>query len=159
MSDNIKYIFREKEYLSDDELEQLIAEVEAEPLLHPPREFQSEILQTIRQKRKRKKDAQLFFYSVKVIAASAAALLILITVPHDFHLQTNVMQEKNLQQDVEEQVRVEERNEKMSGIERVFEEEVTYKLNRKVNGYFGELNNKLNQLMKMEVIYNEKEEK
>lgn len=135
MSDNIKYIFPEKEYLSDEALEQLIAEVEAQPLIHPPKGLKNEILQTIRQKRKHRKDAQLFLYSIKVVAASAAALVILLTVPQNIYSQ-----EEAMQRNIAKQVRIEEST-------------------RKVNEYFGMLNDKLNQLMKMEVIINEKEEK
>ena len=38
-------------YLSEEELEKLIAMTEAEPLLHPPGEFNSENLGRIRRKR------------------------------------------------------------------------------------------------------------
>ena len=64
MSDNIKYILEEKEYLSDEALEQLIAEVEADSLVRPPKDFKNEILHTLRRKKKHRKDAQLFLYSM-----------------------------------------------------------------------------------------------
>ena len=121
MSDNIKYIFKEKEYLSDEALEQLIAEVEAEPLMHPPKDFKNEILQKLRRKRKHRKDAQLFLYSIKVVAASAAALLILITVPQNFYSQENVTQRS-----IEHQVRVKENTQRVSEKERTFEQNITY---------------------------------
>lgn len=134
MSEKRKYIFDEKEYLSDEELEKMIAEIEAQPLMHPPADFKNEIVHTIRKKRKHRKDMQLFLYSLKVTAASAAAILILISVP-----QTIYSREEALQRSMEKQVRREENT-------------------NKVNEYLETLNNRFNQFMKMEVIINEKEE-
>lgn len=135
MSEKRKYIWNEKEYLSEDELEQLITAVEAQPLMHPPIDFKNEILNTVQQKRKRRKEKQLLLYSLKVAAASAAALWILVSVP-----QTIYSREEAMQRSIEKQVRMEEST-------------------RKVNEYLETFNNRLNQFMKMEVMIDEKEEK
>lgn len=124
-----------KEYMSDEELEQFIAEIEAEPLLHPPRELKNDILQTLHQKKKHQKNMQLFLYGMKVAAATAAAIMILLSVPDNLYSQEKIVVQQ----------------------EEIFEGDVLYRFNQKVNGYFGKLNNKLNQLMKMEVIHYEKE--
>lgn len=124
-----------KEYLSDEELKQFIAEIEAKPLLHPPRELKNDILQTLHQKKKRRKNAQLFFYGMKVAAATAAALFILLNVPNNLYSQEKIVVQQ----------------------EETFEGDVLYRFNQRINGYFVKLNNKLNQLMKVEVIHYEKE--
>ena len=67
--------------MTDKEIWALIEQTEREGMLDPPVGFQDEVLWRIRQKRKRRKDMQLFSYSAKVFITMAAALLILFTVP------------------------------------------------------------------------------
>lgn len=111
-------------YLSEEELKKLIAMTEAEPLLHPPAEFKSEILDRIRRKRKYTKNLKLFSYSVKVFAATAAALTIMLTTP--------------------ENIRSEEMGHSAQ------EQNFMYQLNEKMDDYCSQLNSKLNQLLRME---------
>ncbi len=72
---------------TDDALEKLIAQVEAEGMLHPPKGFHDDIIDRIRRKRKYKKNLQLFSYSMKVITATAAAIGIVLIVPGNISTQ------------------------------------------------------------------------
>lgn len=119
-----------QEYLTEEALERLIAQAEAEPMLHPPKGFRDEILSQISRKKKRKKNIQLFSYSMKVIVATAAALGMLLIVPDTIETK-----------------------------ERFYEESFAYRLNSQMNMYCDQFNESLNQLVDREVIYHEKEEK
>lgn len=72
---------------TDAALEKLIAQVEAEGMLHPPKGFHDDIIDRIRRKRKYKKNLQLFSYSMKVITATAAAIGIVLIVPGNISTQ------------------------------------------------------------------------
>lgn len=74
---------------TDEVLEELIAGVEAEGMLHPPKGFHDDIINRIRRKRKYKKNLQLFSYSMKVITATAAAIGIVLIVPDNISTQEN----------------------------------------------------------------------
>ncbi len=75
----------EWEYLSDEELDQLVKEIEAEPLCQAPGYLKPMILDKAKayDKNGYKVSAgmQLFIYSVKIIAAAAAAVIVILTVP------------------------------------------------------------------------------
>lgn len=135
-------------YLTDEALEKLISETEAEPLLRPPKEFKNDIIGQICRKRKNMKNMQLFSYSAKVIVATAAAIAIMLVVPE------NIRPEENMGS---EQQRSWQR--RRDRVEEAYEESSVWKLNRKINEYYDRLNDGLNQLIRMEVQLNEKEEK
>ena len=127
-------------YLSEEELEKLIAVTEAEPMLHPPGEFKSEILGRIRRKRKYTKNLRLFSYSVKVFAATAAALTIMLILPENIRPETvgHSAQEQILQEGQEQE------------LPQIFNGNLMYQLNEKMDDYCSQLNNRLNQLVGME---------
>ena len=129
-----------KHYLSDEELEKLIAMTEAEPLLHPPGEFKSEILGRIRRKRKYTKNLRLFSYSVKVFAATAAALTIMLIAPENIRPEDvgYFSQEQTVQEGQEQEM------------SQIFNGNLMYQLNEKMDDYCSQLNNILNQLVGME---------
>ncbi len=127
-------------YLSEEELEKLIAMTEAEPLLHPPGEFKSEILGRIRRKRKQTKNLRLFSYSVKVFAATAAALTIMLMAPE-------TIRPEEAGYSVQEQTAQEGQVQEMS---QIFDGNLMYQLNEKMDDYCSQLNNKLNKLVGME---------
>lgn len=135
------------DYLSDEALERLISEIETEPLLQPPKEFKNDIVGRIRQKRKYMKNVQLFSYSTKVILATAAAIAIVLFVPENIRPETDM--------NIEQQQHRQERYLENEG----YEESPIWQLNRKMNEYYDKLNDGLNQLLRMEVHLNEKEEK
>ena len=124
-------------YLSEEELEKLIAMTEAEPMLHPPRGFKSEILGRIRRKRKLTKDLKLFSYSVKVFAATAAALTIMLILPENIRPEEagpgKTVQEGQVQE-----------------MSKIFNGNLMYQLNEKMDDYCSQLNSRLNQLVGME---------
>ena len=124
-------------YLSEEELEKLIAMTEAEPMLHPPGEFKSEILGRIRRKRKQTKNLRLFSYSVKVFAATAAALTIMLIAPENIRPE-EVRAGKILQERQEQEM------------SQIFNGNFMYQLNEKMDDYCSQLNNRLNQLVGME---------
>ena len=146
------------DYLTDEALEELIASVESEPLLHPPKGFGDEIIYHIRQKRKYKKNLQLFSYSMKVIAATAASLAIVLVVPD------NMSKEEGPMTGIISQLQDEIQDGKLNDHRRFgqetkksYDERFTYKLNKHMDEYVSIVNGKLNELVRMEVNINEKE--
>ena len=127
-------------YLSEEELEKLIAMTEAEPMLHPPRGFKSEILGRIRRKRKLTKDLRLFSYSVKVFAATAAALTIMLILPENIRPEAagHSAKEQTTQEGQEQE------------LSQIFNGNFMYQLNEKMNDYCSQLNYRLNKLAGME---------
>lgn len=73
------------EYLSDEELDQMIKDIEAEPLCQAPEYLKPMILDKAkvydRSGHKTSAGMQLFTYSVKIMAAAAAAVIVILTVP------------------------------------------------------------------------------
>ena len=68
------------EYLTDEELEKLIADVEMHGMLECPSYMRQEVLEKTRVSLKKRKQ-QLLIYSFKVWAATAAALVLLFILP------------------------------------------------------------------------------
>lgn len=139
-------------YLSDEELERLIAITEAEPMLHPPREFKNNIIRQIHQKRKNAKNFQLFSYSIKVFAATAAALTIMLVVPENIRsedsIRERVEQERRMQEEMEQDQTLWERQAKEG--DKIYNGNFMYRLNEKMNDYCSQFNDRLNQLVGME---------
>lgn len=156
---------------TDDALEELIAQVEAEGMLHPPKGFHDDVISRIRRKRKYKKNLQLFSYSMKVITATAAAIGIVLIVPGNISTQesgtsgfVSEWQESNetdtqkkLQKEEERKER--ERNQYAKKIERLQNGNFIHRINRQMDEYVDIVNGKLDQFIRMEVNINEKEEK
>lgn len=72
----------EAEYLSDEELNELIKEVEESAMLTAPSYLREEILKQIQVSQPKKSNRQeLFFYSLKVGFATAAAVAMLFVLP------------------------------------------------------------------------------
>lgn len=131
-------------YLTDEALEKLIVSVEAEPLLHPPKEFKQDLINQIRIKRKKNKEKQLLLYSVKVIAATAAALWIMIVMPENI-----------LPEDGSRPVLIQERQDEIAeGQMQSLPDEDSFnnRLNNRLNIYCSQLNEGLNKLVRMEVF-------
>lgn len=97
-------LLRNRQGLTDKELNALIAEVEASGMLRPPVDFKAHVMektkradiQLVVQTQKMNKGLQLFFYSLKIGMAAAMALFFLFWMPQDFSLpQTESSQEMN----------------------------------------------------------------
>ena len=132
------------DYLTDEALEKLISAVEAEPLLHPPKEFKQDLINQIRLKRKKSKEKQLLFYSIKVIAATAAALWLMIIMPENI-----------LPEDGRRPVLIQERQDEIvdGQMQRLPDEDsFNNRLNNRLNTYCSQLNEGLNRLVRMEVF-------
>ncbi len=75
----------EWEYLSDEELDQMIKDIEAKPLCQAPEYLKPMILDKVevydKNVQKMPAGMQLFIYSVKIMAAAAAAVIVILTVP------------------------------------------------------------------------------
>ncbi|MCH4192620.1 MAG: hypothetical protein LKF52_09955 [Butyrivibrio sp.] len=76
---------KREEYLSDEELEKLIAETETDKVFNPPEYLEAETLQkigTYRMERRIKRSRREFsLYALKISAAAAAAILVIFTTP------------------------------------------------------------------------------
>lgn len=129
---------KKNQYLSDVELERLIAITESEPMLHPPGEFKDDILGRVRRKRENRKNLRLFSYSVKVFAATAAALTLILILPE------NIRSEESFQKHMAWEDRMQEEE------EQTYNGDFMYRLNEKMDNYCSQLNTKLNQLVGME---------
>lgn len=70
-------------YLSEEELNALIEQVESQEILHAPTHLKYNVLEQIRQERRGAKKRQMFAYRAKVLIAMAAALTLLILMPDD----------------------------------------------------------------------------
>ncbi len=68
-------------YLTDEELERLILQVETEGLLPAPRNLKRDILLRLHRQRKALKERQLLLYRVKAAVMMAAAIAVLILMP------------------------------------------------------------------------------
>lgn len=146
-NDSMNNTNNNKCYLSDEELEKLIIQTEAEPILCPPKGFQHEIIAIVRQRKRKRKNLQLFSYSIKVFAATAATLGILFMVPANIRPETG----SDFGQMPKEQTD--------AGAEAPEQEDFARQINRRLNEYCNRLNGRLDQLVRMEVHFNEKEEK
>ncbi|MCH5249576.1 MAG: hypothetical protein J1E98_06575 [Lachnospiraceae bacterium] len=146
------------DYLTDEALEELIASVESEPLLHPPKGFGDEIIYHILQKRKYKKNLQLFSYSMKVIAATAASLAIVLVVPDNMNKEEGPMTGiiSQLQDEIQDG-KLNDHRRFGQETKKSYDERFTYKLNKHMDEYVSIVNGKLNELVRMEVNINEKE--
>lgn len=93
------------EYLSDEELDQLVKDVEAESLHPAPEYLKTMILDKTEayDKNIHKMSArmQLFIYSVKIMAAAAAAVIVILTVPVMDKAQSLDYMEQSAQEELE----------------------------------------------------------
>lgn len=85
---------KELNYLTDDEVIQLIESVEKNEMIAAPDYLKNTILREA-EKKKIPKQHELFFFSAKIVAAAAAAIALLIVLPSaeqfDRFSQTNVL--------------------------------------------------------------------
>ncbi len=95
----------EWEYLSDEELAQLVKEVEAKPLCQAPEYLKPMILDKAeaydKSAQKPSAGMQLFIYSVKIMAAAAAAVIVILTVPVMDKAQSLDYMEQSAQSELE----------------------------------------------------------
>ncbi|MDE6529864.1 MAG: hypothetical protein K2K96_03720 [Lachnospiraceae bacterium] len=127
------------EYLSDEELDQLVKEIEAEPLCQAPEYLKPMILDKAkaydRSGHKTSAGMQLFAYSVKIMAAAAAAVIVILTVPVMDKAQSLDYMEQSAQAELEqmrdraadrEQAQIQDRTENMNrvNVRRAREEEL-----------------------------------
>lgn len=156
-----------KDYLSDQELEKMMAEIESGPLLQAPDYLEKMILQkaeriavrssveivpirhAIRAKKqpaskKTSRQGQLLVYSLKIVAAAAAAIALVIMVPgmqrkteDSYRQQEEFMAE--LQKEQAEQEETWKKNQ-----ERI---SVTRNLNEKTSDFCSKLFEKTNELL------------
>lgn len=69
--------------MTDEALAELIRQVEAEEMLHAPRQLKENIFMQLHRERQNAKKRQVFTYRAKVLIAMAAALTVLIFMPND----------------------------------------------------------------------------
>ena len=70
-------------YLSEEELNALIGQVESQEMLHAPVHLKDNVMAQVRREKQNAKRRQIFSYRAKVLVAMAAALTILILMPDD----------------------------------------------------------------------------
>ncbi len=129
----------EWEYLSDEELDQMIKDIEAEPLCQAPEYLKPMILDKAkaydRSAQKTSTGMQLFTYSIKIMAAAAAAVILILTLPVMDKAQSLDYMEKSTQAELErmrdraadrEQAQIQDRTETINRVNarRAMEEEL-----------------------------------
>ncbi len=86
--------------ISDEALMELIKQVEAQEMLHAPRQLKANVFDQLRHERRAAKKRQVFAYRAKVLVAMAAALAVLIFMPND---RAESVQKVPVQQHAEEE--------------------------------------------------------
>ena len=84
--------------MTDEALMELIRQVEAEEMLHAPKQLKENIFEQLRRERRATKKRQVFAYRAKVLVAMAAALAVLIFMPDD---RAESVQKVSVQQQTE----------------------------------------------------------
>lgn len=69
------------EYLTEEELACLIAQVEAEGMLHAPKHMKSNVLKSLHVQKEAAKEKQLLLYQLRIAVTTAAAIAVLILMP------------------------------------------------------------------------------
>ena len=110
-------------YLSEEELEKLIAVTQAEPLLRPPKEFKNDIMRRIYKRKRDSKNFKLLAYSVKVLTATASAIGIMLVMPE------NIRSEDDMGHG---------------------QEKLVYRLNERMEDYSSQFSNKWDQIIELE---------
>lgn len=126
--------------LSDEALLELIASVEAEPMMSPPKGFRDEVIAQVRRKRQRAKKISLFSYSMKVIAATAAAVSLILIVPENIHPEGGAGERLEWRSE-------ENPTEKEPEDTRSNHENFLYRFSNRLDGFCSALNGRLNQLV------------
>ena len=72
------------EYLSEEELNQLINQTQQESGIMPPAYLEEKIMKQVREERIRQNRKEFYLYSAKIIAAAAAAIILMFTAPQNF---------------------------------------------------------------------------
>lgn len=85
--------------MTEEALMELIKQVEAEEMLHAPKQLKENIFAELRRERRAAKKRQVFAYRAKVLVAMAAALAVLIFMPND---RAEIAQKVSVQQQTEE---------------------------------------------------------
>ena len=92
---------KEKGYLSDEELMQLIADVEEHEMIQAPFYLKHEILQRVRQesvvRSAHSAKIQFLTFSLKVALATAAAVAVLLLAPAQFREMPSVADKEQIQ--------------------------------------------------------------
>lgn len=86
-------------YLSEEELNALIRQVESQEMLRAPVHLKTEVMEQVRREKRGAKKRQVFVYRAKVLAAMAAALTLLILMPDD---RTESMGNMSIEQQADE---------------------------------------------------------
>lgn len=92
---------KELNYLTDDEVMQLMESVENDSMISAPGYLKDNILQNLKEPAKKEtKKHEMLFFSTKIVAAAAAAIALLITMPKaeqfEQFSQNNVMVQQNM---------------------------------------------------------------
>lgn len=72
-------------YLSDEELNMLIAEAETEQTIAPPSDLEQRIMRKVAAQQHQKEKRDFVLYSLKITAAAAAAIFLIFTAPVSLH--------------------------------------------------------------------------
>lgn len=86
-------------YLSEEELNALIRQVESHEMFRAPVHLKAEVMEQVRREKRGAKKRQVFVYRAKVLAAMAAALTLLILMPDD---RTESMGNMSIEQQTDE---------------------------------------------------------
>lgn len=125
--------------LTDEELMELIGHVEAEEMLHAPKQLKGNILSVLRHKRNMARKRQVFAYRAKVLVAMAAALTVLILMPDSRDEGEALMFTQNVEERSLEQMALERRK----NIDANWERYLAEQKRGGIRGFFDEVNERI----------------
>lgn len=128
--------------MTEETLMELIRQVEAEEMLHAPKQLKGNIFAELRRERRAAKKRQVFAYRAKVLVAMAAALAVLIFMPND---RAEIVQKVSVQQQTEEESLEQMAQRRQQDRDDDWEKYLAQRERGGVRGFFDNINEKVTQ--------------
>ena len=129
------------DYLSEEELDRLIRQVESQEMLHAPIHLKDNVMAQIRSEKRSIKSRQIFVYRVKVLAAMAAALMLVILMPDDHMEKLTGIAVLQTQNESLEQMAIR----RQENVEANWEKYIKERQNGGVRGFLNGINDKVTE--------------
>lgn len=128
--------------MTEETLMELIRQVEAEEMLHAPKQLKGNIFAELRRERRAAKKRQVFAYRAKVLVAMAAALAVLIFMPND---SAEIVQKVSVQQQTEEESLEQIAQRRQQDRDDDWEKYLAQRERGSVRGFFDNINEKVTE--------------
>ena len=128
-------------YLSKEELDELIRQVESKEMLHAPVHLKDNVMAQIKSEKRSIKSRQILVYRIKVLAAMAAALMLVILMPDDHTEKLAWIAVLQTQNESLEQMAIR----RQENVEANWEKYLMERESGGVRGFFGSINDKVTE--------------